>query len=67
MAENVEDSRREARGLEWKILKEILTGQVDVNALLQKEIVELIAMVADKAEALSDYVDVIAIKYKSLL
>ena len=67
MAQKVEDSRRKARELEWAVIKDILSGQVDGNALLQKELVELLAMVADKAEALADYVDVIAIKYKSLL
>ncbi len=67
LAEKVEDARRDARNLEWKILKLLLDGQIDVNTLLIKELIELLVMVADKAEALSDYVDFLAIRYKSIL
>jgi len=66
-AQEVEDMRREARNLEWIVLKDLLSGELDAKTLIVKEIIELFVMVADKAESLADFVDVIAIKYKSIL
>ncbi|MHC1592323.1 MAG: DUF47 family protein, partial [Candidatus Helarchaeales archaeon] len=67
-AKLVEDTRREVRNLEWKILKTLLDkDQLKPDALLTKQIVELTAIVADKAESLSDFVDTLALKYKTLV
>ncbi|MHA1783922.1 MAG: DUF47 domain-containing protein [Candidatus Helarchaeota archaeon] len=64
----VEDERRKARDLEWKILEDLLNSKpLDANLLLIKQILELFVMVADKAESLADFLDGIAIKYKTLI
>ncbi|NHI94216.1 MAG: DUF47 family protein [Candidatus Lokiarchaeota archaeon] len=63
----VEDERREARNLEWKILNDLLNlKELNVHTLLIKQIVELYVMVADKAESLADFIDTIVIKYSTL-
>ena len=63
----VEDLRREVRDLEWKILEELLNSkQLDAHMLLTKDVIILYGMVADKAEALADYIDTLAVKYRTL-
>lgn len=65
LAARVEDKRRDVRDLEWKVLKDLMQ-KLTPELLILKQIVEMLAMVADKAEALSDYIDIMAIKYKTL-
>ena len=66
-AKKVEDLRRNARNLEWKILKGLMSsGKPTAEILLAKQVIELVTIVADKAEGISDFVDDLAIKYKTL-
>ena len=63
----VEDIRRDVRDLEWKILEDLLNSKtLDAQMLLTKEVIVLYGIVADKAEALADYVDTLAVKYRTL-
>jgi len=64
----VEDLRRDVRNLEWNILKNLLnSGDIDAKTLLIKQFIEFLAIIADKAESVSDSVDALALKYKTLM
>jgi len=65
-ATKVELIRETARDHEFDILEHLLKNPIDpLNTILLKELITLVAKVADKAEDAADRVITLAVKYKS--
>lgn len=66
-AKEVELEREKVREIEFRIFENLFSKKkvTDVNSLLLKEMISLVALVADKTEEAADRVVVLAVKYES--
>ncbi len=63
-AQKVENTREEARKLEFRLIHHIFSKKVGVEVILLKELITLIGNVADMAEESADRVISLAVKYQ---
>jgi len=64
-ATSVELMREKARQIEFKLIEKLFSKmRADINIILLKELISLIAAVADKAEEAADRVVSLAVKYQ---